>query len=130
MPTYSGACHCGALSVRYTTSQATQAIRPRACDCGFCTRHGASYVSDPDGRLELDCGKSVVRYRQGEERADFLICGNCGVLVGVTFENLGAVNARCLKDFENFGPSQIVSPQKLNAQEKLNRWRANWTPLA
>lgn len=129
MPTYTGGCHCGSLSLCYTTGQEAADVRPRACDCSFCTRHAASYVSDPSGRLELNCGEHLQRYRQGEERADFLICGRCGVLLAVTHENLGAVNARCLDQFGGFGQPQAVSPQKLSAEEKLARWRANWTPL-
>lgn len=105
-------------------------MTPRACDCSFCTRHGASYVSDPTGQLELEWKEPPVRYRQGDERADFLICGRCGVLLAVTYESIGAVNARCLDEYASFKAAQVVSPQKLGPQEKLARWQANWTPLA
>jgi len=45
-----GGCHCGKVRVELTTSIRPGDFRPRACDCSFCTKHGAAYVSDPAGR--------------------------------------------------------------------------------
>ena len=127
MPIYHGRCHCGTLTLRYNTASEPASIQPRACDCSYCTRQGGMYVSDPAGTLEVDAG--CHQYRQGDERADFLSCPRCGVLLAVVFEDRGAVNARCLERFEELGPAQVVSPLKLSAEEKLARWQANWTPL-
>lgn len=127
MPTYDGRCHCGTVTLRYTTASEPASIQPRACDCSYCTRQGAMYVSDPSGSLQIDEG--CQSYRQGEERADFLSCPGCGVLLAVIYEDRGAVNARCLERFGELGAPQVVSPQKLSAAEKLARWQANWTPL-
>lgn len=127
MPTYEGRCHCGTMTLRYSTAFEPASIQPRACDCSYCTRQGAMYVSDPSGSLKVDDGAQ--RYRQGEERADFLSCPRCAVLLAVVFEDRGAVNARCLERFGELGPSQAVSPQRLSAVERLARWKAHWTPL-
>ena len=86
------------------------------------------YVSDPKGTLEM--AGAPHKYRQGDERADFLSCPRCCVLLAVVHEGCGAVNVRCLERFEEFGAPAVVSPQKLSAEEKLARWQANWTPLS
>lgn len=114
--------------MRYTTASEPASIQPRACDCSYCTRQGAIYVSDPSGLLEMDEGAH--KYRQGEERADFLSCPRCSVLLAVVYADRGAVNARCLERFAELGAPQVVSPQKLSAVEKLARWQASWTPLS
>lgn len=124
---YAGRCHCGALTLRYSTASEPSSVAPRACDCSYCTRQGAMYVSDPEGSLSLDPGSVV--YRQGGERAEFLSCGRCGVFLAVVFEGRGAVNVRCLDRFSEFGTPVTVSPQLLSAEEKLTRWQANWTPI-
>lgn len=125
-----GGCHCGAIGVEIETPQAPAAISPRACDCGFCTRHGAAWVSDPRGRLVIRFEPAQLRrYRQGDELAEFLLCRRCGVLVAVTREHgrrYAAVNARALADGDGFGPPQPVSPARLAATEKLARWEQAW----
>lgn len=128
MPIYHGRCHCGTLTLRYSTASEPASIRPRACDCSYCTLQGALYVSDPSGWLELASGAH--KYRQGEERADFLSCPRCAVLLAVVYAGRGAVNARCLECFGDFGRPMVVSPAKLKAEEKLERWQAHWTPLS
>ena len=44
-----------------------EAYNPRACDCDFCSKHGAAYVSDPKGalRIRLKEEGQTSRYRQG-----------------------------------------------------------------
>jgi len=134
-----GGCHCGRLQVAYTTAQDPAGVHPRACDCTFCRKHGAAYVSDPAGRLavaEREPG-ALRRYRQGSDTADFLLCGHCGVLVTVTVAHggrvYGAVNAGCL-DGDDAGAGGIfagrvpASPQSLGREERLARWTALWVP--
>lgn len=66
------------------------------------------------------------RYAFGHGLARFLHCTNCGVLVAVLFEDEGSsvfasVNSRCISD-ARFGESQVASPQKLDAEQKRERW--------
>jgi len=84
-----GACHCGRLGVKFETSLSAVSFNPRACDCPFCRKHGASYISDPAGRLTISVtDRSCLReYRQGSESARFLLCGNCGVVVAVAYDD-------------------------------------------
>lgn len=131
---FGGGCHCGKVRVEFETAISAADFHPRACDCTFCIKHGAAYISDPEGRLSIDVqGPDVLgEYRQGSGSARFLLCRNCGVLVAVVFADVagsyGAVNSRCIDGDVGFGPPQSVSPQQLSAGEKRGRWTALWTP--
>lgn len=128
-----GGCHCGALLVEFTTRHAPAAMTPRACDCSFCRKHGAAWVSDPAGRLRLlACTSALHAYRQGSDTARFYLCAQCGVLVAVTVEHAGrlygAINATCMDERDAFAPAACASPQRLGADEKVERWRQLWVP--
>ncbi|WP_026802643.1 GFA family protein [Arenimonas oryziterrae] len=128
-----GSCHCGRLRIAFDTGVALADFAPRACDCAFCRKHGAAYISDPAGRLTVIADEGALkRYRQGSHTADFLICGECGVLVAVTFEDdgrrFGAVNAGCLDEASVFAAAVNASPQSLTAEQKVLRWRQLWIP--
>ena len=98
-------------------------------------KHGAAYLSDPDGTLRVEAhgADSLGEYRQGSESARFLLCRSCGVLVAVIFDDgasqYGTVNSRCMDDALAFGEPQTVSPQKLAREAKQKRWAKLWTPL-
>lgn len=129
--TVHGSCHCGQLRIGFSTGHDPAGFIPRACDCSFCRKHGAAYVSDPAGRLSVSArGGSLRKYRQGSGIADFLLCGQCGVLVAVTFEHAGrlygAVNAGCLDGVTGFMASAPASPQALDMEEKVSRWLKLW----
>jgi hypothetical protein len=126
-----GGCHCGKVRVELTTSIRPAEFHPRACDCSFCTKHGAAYVSDPQGRLRVIAADTLADYRQGSGTARMLLCRACGVLVAAVLEEggrrYGTVNAKCL-DGVAFGAPETVSPQTLGAQDKKARWTRLWTP--
>lgn len=126
-----GGCHCGALTFEVTLAKSPGAYTLRACDCGFCRRHGASYLSDPHGALLIRVvdERQLSRYRQGSGIAECLVCRNCGVLVGVVYSEegrlFGAVNAKVFED-ASFGETVPVSPRLLSAGEKTDRWKQVW----
>jgi hypothetical protein len=132
--TLHGSCHCGCIRVEFSTYQELATINPRACDCSFCQKHGAAYVSDPAGKLRLTMiDPSTMRsYRQGSEVARFQLCSECGVLVAVTFNHdgrfYGAVNATCLDGNATLGAAVSASPQLLSSEEKVARWLQAWVP--
>lgn len=134
-PLWSGSCHCGAIRVALRTALRCADLQPRACDCSFCVQHGAAWVSDPAGSLALECSDRTALhpYRQGSGQALFLWCGRCGVLLAAMHEDgtrqYGAVNARCLDRYGELGAAQVVSPQRLSADEKVRRWARIWTPV-
>ena len=129
-----GGCHCGALRWDFETAQPLSAFVPRACDCDYCTRHRAAWVSDPAGRLRIRAGGArLQRYRQGSGQAEFLLCRNCGVLVAVVALSgdgrlLGAANRNAFDHRQDFAADTVVSPQALPGEAKLARWTALWTP--
>ena len=128
-----GSCHCGRLRLEFSTALDLAGFTPRSCDCSFCRKHGAAYISDPGGRLSVCVSPgSLLRYRQGSKTAEFLVCGQCGVLVAVAFEHAsriyGAVNAGCLDGHAGFGEPVPASPQMLSPDEKISRWLKLWIP--
>jgi hypothetical protein len=128
----SGGCYCGNILVDLELANEPESYHPRACDCGFCRKHGAAYLSDPQGSLRLRISDSRYSgtYRQGNELAEMLLCTRCGVLIGALYRSegllYGAVNVKTIEDAANFGAEQPVSPKQLPAQEKVARWRRLW----
>jgi hypothetical protein len=131
--TLNGRCHCGRVQATLETTRAASGSSPRACDCDFCRKHGASWLSDPQGALRVEANSldDLRTYRQGSETADMLFCAHCGVLMAVIFRHrdgrFGAINTACLDDVTLAAP-QIVSPKRLSPAEKTERWRALWSP--
>ncbi len=132
MKTERAECYCGNISADVVLSKPISSFTPRACDCDFCTKHGAAYISDPGGKLVIRINNSdqVTSYRQGSGIADFLICKMCGVLVGVTYSyegiSIGSLNSRTLENRNDLNPPQAVSPKSLSDPEKIGRWEQAW----
>ena len=131
---HAGGCHCGALRWEFGTAQPLQSFTPRSCDCDYCSRHRAAWVSDAAGRLQIHADSAQLqRYHQGSGQAEFLICRNCGVLVAVIARAddgrlLGAINRNALDARVEFHGETTVSPQPLAPEIKLERWTQLWTP--
>ncbi|UXI70149.1 GFA family protein [Tahibacter amnicola] len=127
-----GGCHCGAIHTQVTLSAAPETYAPRACDCDFCTRHGAAWLSDPQGRCAflIDSTDYLSRYRQGSQSAEFLLCARCGALVAVSYRDgntlFAAVNRRAIDTRHAFEGEVTVSPQQLTPSAKTTRWREVW----
>jgi hypothetical protein len=132
MHSLTGGCHCGNLRVELQLPREPGGYAPRACDCGFCRRHGAAYVSDPHAALTLWIRDEHVAgtYRQGSGQAEMLFCRQCGVLVGALHRAdghlYGVVNAKVFDGGTRFGAEQPVSPQALSAEQKVRRWQEIW----
>jgi len=127
-----GGCHCGAIRVELELPRAPATYTPRACDCSFCRKHGAAYVSDPAGRLHIAVRDAAAlgRYRQGNALAEFLFCKTCGLLVAVAYADdaclYATVNSRVIEGDPGFPEATPVSPQTLGANDKVARWKAVW----
>jgi len=131
MPRLAGGCHCGNITVRVELERAPDAYAPRACDCEFCRKHGAAWVSDPQGSLSIHIRdeRDASRYAQGDRLAEMLLCRNCGVLVGALWREqrlYGVVNAGALDGHVAFAAVQPVSPRTLPADAKTSRWQSIW----
>jgi hypothetical protein len=132
MTTVKGSCHCGNIALELELTRLPEGYAPRACDCGFCRKHGAAYVSDPQGALQIRISDADAagRYRHGSGQAEMLICKNCGVLLGALFadgaKRYATVNASALDPGVRFGEATVVSPQTLPAGDKVARWQKIW----
>jgi hypothetical protein len=127
-----GGCHCGNIIAEVELTAAPDICHPRACDCDFCRKHSAAYLSDPKGSLviQIKNAAEVATYRQGNGLAEFILCRTCGVLVAVLLRSdvriHGAVNVRAFEPGVTFADERTVSPKKLSGDEKLKRWQDVW----
>ena len=130
--TLAGGCHCGNIRVQLELTGPPASYHPRACDCDFCRKHAAAYVSDNRGslRIRIRDERQAGRYRQGSGTAELLVCRECGVLVGALYRDGGqlyaAVNARVIDRPGPFGAEQVVSPQTLTPPDRVKRWQDIW----
>ena len=129
---YTGSCHCGNIALKIKLSDELNLYTSRTCDCNFCLKHGASYISDKNGELAISVAQKsrLSKYKQGDCLADFLICQICGVLVGACYKYRGrlyaTVNSRTLALNTELKQYKMVSPQKLSNIEKNQRWQDVW----
>jgi hypothetical protein len=127
-----GGCHCGNISLDIELSRLPGAYTPRACDCAFCTKHGAAYISDPRGslRIQIRNREHSRIYRQGSGTAEFLLCANCGVLIGAFYRDhdqvYATINVKVTGRPTDFGAEQSASPQTLSPSDKVSRWKSLW----
>jgi len=126
-----GGCHCGNIAVTVELTRTPDTYHPRACDCDFCRKHGATWVSDPQGSLAIRIGekRDAARYAQGDGIAEMLLCRRCGVLVAALWRApplYGVVNAGALDARSEFAGTKPVSPKELPAEDKMSRWRSIW----
>ena len=132
--TYRGECHCGAIrGTLYATKPAAE-LQVRACQCSFCTRHGAMTVSDPAGRATFEIDRSsLAPYQFGTRTGTSLICRKCGMYVGVTLEEDGKVwsvlNVRGLAvpEFKDRVAEPVVYDGE-TPEARIARRKAKWTP--
>ncbi len=130
--TVNGGCHCGNITLEMELTRQSVTYNPRACDCDFCRKHKASYVSDQNGSLRIHVNDegNLGKYRQGNNIAECILCRNCGVLVGVVYPNDGklyaAVNSLAIDSGDRFGEEKSVSPKTLSTVEKTERWKKLW----
>jgi hypothetical protein len=129
-----GGCYCGNIRLSASFSQEPSAYSPRACDCDFCRKHVAAYVSDPRGslRIRISDEQQVNWFRQGSNTAEMLLCRTCGVMVGAVYREgdriFATLNVRSLDSQLAFGAEQSVSPKLLPQDQKVRRWRDIWFP--
>ena len=124
-----GQCHCGAIRFAFETARP---LAPRSCQCGFCRRHGARTVSDPEGAAVLWLGDSVIRHRFGTGTTDFLICSRCGIYVGAAAELNGQLHVTLnLNAFDDPRLDLEAAPVCYDgegAATKAGRRSKRWTP--
>ena len=129
MAAHSASCHCGAIGIAFETDKP---LAPRACQCGFCRRHSARSVSDPEGQARITLGGEVQRYRFGKKLADFLICARCGTYVGAVAEldgeTFAVLNLNAFDEPHLELAGEPYSYDGESAEERNARRRQRWTP--
>ena len=129
-----GHCHCGAIHVILEPGRPTAELPLRACQCGFCRRHGAATTSHPESRLHIEAAPgSLNRYRFGRRAVDALLCEECGVYVASLLETDGHrfatlnIAGVALAGFEDRIPEIAIYDDETD-EERLARRTARWTP--
>jgi len=135
MACFEGGCHCGAITVRFTSDMPFDSLVPRADQCGFCRKHNAAVISDPAGHLDITSAEAAgPPYRFGLHITDFHICKQCGVFVAAT----GAGEGRCAawSIFMRCTTGDVSSSRSRSAL-MTKAWRivapgdsSNWTPAS
>lgn len=134
---YRGQCHCGAVAVRFYTRKAIADLPLRACQCGFCRKHGARTTADPAGRAEIAVAEpsAVERYRFGLGTAEYFVCRRCGVYVaavmsegdkGYAVHNVNAFEAGA--EFAGQGTPMVYDHE--DEAVRRARRRKQWTPAS
>jgi hypothetical protein len=129
-----GHCHCGAIRVILEPGKPLAELAYRACQCGFCRRHGAATTSDPESFLHIEAAPgSVTHYRFGRRAVDVILCAECGVYVASTIEvdggRLATLNVTGVQiaGFEGRAPEPAVYDDETDEQ-RMARRKARWTP--
>jgi hypothetical protein len=127
-----GGCHCGNLRLTLDWPDAAPRMPARACDCGFCTRHGGVWTSHPAASVTLDVGEPalVSRYAFATRTATFHICARCGVVPLVTCALEGrtraVVNVNVLEDVPVLLDRAPASFAAEDVGVRLARRARNW----
>lgn len=129
-----GACHCGAIRGTLHATKPAHELQVRACQCSFCTRHGAMTVSDPAGRAVFEIERAALTKYQFETRTGTtLLCARCGMYAGVIMEEDGkawsALNVRGLAvpEFKGRTPEPVVYEGE-TPEQRMARRKQKWTP--
>jgi hypothetical protein len=131
---FAGGCHCGRIAVVFHSSKAPRDLNPRVDQCGFCVRHSAAVVSDPDGQVILEFPKDPpAPYRFGLAMTDFHICDRCGVYVAASWldgdERFAVVNVNALDDRSAFCGDRVLTDfDREDVASRSARRRLAWTP--
>jgi hypothetical protein len=132
--TFQGQCHCGAIRGTLVASKPAAALQVRACQCGFCTRHGAMTVSDPAGRSTFAIERAALtKYQFGTRTGTSLLCARCGMYAGVILEDGGkawsVLNVRglAIPEFKGRVAEPVVYEGEA-PEARIARRKAKWTP--
>lgn len=97
MKTYTGGCHCGAVTFS-ATAEITKAIR---CNCSHCHKKGFVLAFIPAKQFTLTSGDAALTtYHFNKKKIDHRFCSTCGVQPFGTADEMVALNLNCVDDFD------------------------------
>lgn len=130
-----GGCHCGNIHYRYKVDQPLENLSIRVCSCSFCTKQGATYTSDPEGKLHVRIKKTehIQKYRFSSKQVDFIFCGICGVMplsiTEIDGNIFALINIKTTKNTDLLGLSaQTIAFSKETVEESIKRRKSKWIP--
>jgi hypothetical protein len=132
--TLTGSCHCGAIRATLWATKPASELELRACQCSFCTRHGAKTVSDPAGRCRFEIDGAALSWYLFETRTGMsLICNRCGTYAGVIIED--GDNVWSVLNVRGLGIAELkdraATPKDYEGETpeaRIARRKSNWTP--
>jgi hypothetical protein len=127
-----GSCHCGNVEFTLLTQQSEQSLAPRRCGCSMCRRHGASWISDPEARLELryrDESRLSI-YQFGHATSRWIVCARCGVLTAAICRIEGrlraVVRSQAMIDHVFSAPEVPTDFEDESVENRLARRARTW----
>jgi hypothetical protein len=127
-----GSCHCGNVEFTLLTQQSEQSFAPRRCGCSMCRRHGASWISDPEARLELryrDESRLSI-YQFGHATSRWIVCARCGVLTAAICRIEGrlraVVRSQAMIDHVFSAPEVPTDFEDESVENRLARRARTW----
>ena len=115
------------------TNRTHDDFTPRTCQCALCRKHGASWISDPEGeaRVSFKDREGSSFYRFGHGTSDFICCSKCGVLMiavcDIEGRDRAVLNVTAMSD-EVFTAEPIKTNfDGENVEGRLDRRGQNWT---
>ena len=100
MPSYSGSCHCGAVTFRVDAA----IVELTTCDCSLCIKKNALMTKVHESEITILSGEEQLScYQWNTNRAKHYFCSRCGIY---TFHRKRAapdhygVNIFCLDGFD------------------------------
>ncbi len=128
-----GSCHCGNVSIELHTNRAENEFTPRTCQCLCCKKHGASWISDPDGEAQLHFNdrNEVSFYRFEHKTSDFIVCKKCGVLTIALCEiddrTRAVLSIKAMSDHSFSDEPVLTNFDGETVEDRLGRRAKNWT---
>ncbi|MBL9106136.1 MAG: hypothetical protein JNL82_34760 [Myxococcales bacterium] len=133
MPTLSGRCHCGNLSVDLRSAREPADLGARACMCTFCRGRRLRWTSDPAGSVTITARHpaDLSRYRFATATADFVFCRRCGQFAAAMTDDpepRAVVNVDLLDAAADFPDAGHRDFDGEDPEARRTRRARNWTP--
>ena len=131
MNSYEGGCSCKNIVISLFLDSELSQYTPRACQCSYCKKKNAAYISFPDWKLEVKIKNSVHinKFRFSTRTADFVSCKICDELIYVVSKignkNYSVVNITAFKNVQFPDPVKTDFDSELQS-ERIIRRKSNW----
>ena len=131
MNSYEGGCSCKNIVISLSLDSELSQHTPRACQCSYCKKKNAAYISFPDWKMEVRIKNSdqINKFRFSTRTADFVSCKICDELIYVVSKignkNYSVVNITAFKNIKFPDPDETDFDSEIQS-ERLIRRELNW----